>query len=344
MTKQITLFSLFLLTCNFLLAQIGGNNTFEFLNLNSSARVAALGGNAIATRTDDVTLVSANPSQLMPSMNKQLALSFVNYFAGIKYGDVAYANEIKKLGRFAANIHYASYGTFDLTDQAANVNGSFTASEYALGLSWSRPLDSSFFIGATLKGIYSHLETYTSTGIAADVAGTYFNRKHLWCITTVIRNVGSQLDQYREGSREKLPYEVQLGVSKQLVKAPLRFSIIGQHLEKWNITYQNPNASAIDPLTGESTQKKIKFSDKLFRHLIINTEILISKGFNLRVGYNFERRKELGIENRMGLSGLSGGFGIRINRFNMSYGYAKYHVAGGSNSFTVSTTLSKRSK
>ena len=91
-------------------------------------------------------------------------------------------------------------------------------------------------------------------------------------------------------------------------------------------------------------KKKIKFSDKVLRHLIINSEILISKGFNLRIGYNFERRKELGIENKMGLSGLSGGFGIRINRFNISYGYAKYHIAGGSNSFTVSTTLAKRSK
>ncbi len=344
MTLRITLSLLFLSISNFLFAQIGGDNTFEFLNLNSSARVAALGGNAIATRTDDVTLVSGNPSQLMPSMNKQLGLSFVNYFAGIKYGDVVYAHELKKLGMFAANIHYVSYGTFDQTDDAANVIGSFTASEYALGLSWARPLDSSFFIGATLKGIYSHFETYTSTGIAADVAATYFNRKHLWCFTTVIRNIGTQLDQYRQGPRENLPYEMQLGISKQLVKAPLRFSLNYQHLDEWNITYKNPNVSTIDPLTGESTEKKIKFSDKLLRHFIINAEILISKGFNLRVGYNFERREELGIENKMGLSGLTGGFGIRINRFNFSYGYAKYHIVGGSNSFSVTTTLTKRNK
>ena len=344
MIQRITLSLLFLLISHFLFAQIGGNNTFEFLNLNSSARITALGGNAIATRTDDITLVSENPSQLMPSMNKQIGLSFVNYFAGIKYGDVAYAQDLKKLGMFAANVHYVSYGSFDQTDEAANVNGSFTASEYALGLSWSRPLDSSFFLGASLKGIYSHLETYTSTGIAADVAATYYNSRHFICVTTVIRNLGTQLDQYRMGSREKLPYEVQLGISKQLSKAPLRFSLIGQHLEKYNLTYQDPNAVTVDPLTGESTEKKIKFSDKVLRHLILNTEILISKGFNLRVGYNYERRKELGLSAKMGLAGLSGGFGIRINRFNISYGYAKYHIAGGSNSFTVSTTLAKRNK
>ena len=84
MIQRITFTLLFLLIFNFLFAQIGGDNTFEFLNLNSSARIAALGGNAIATRTDDVTLVSENPSQLMPSMSKQVGLSFVNYFAGIK--------------------------------------------------------------------------------------------------------------------------------------------------------------------------------------------------------------------------------------------------------------------
>ncbi len=342
MTKRITFIALFIFYGDLLFAQIGGNNTFEFLNLNSAARVAALGGNAIATRADDVSLVSANPSQLMPSMNKQLGLSFVSYLAGIKYGDVAYASDLKKIGMFAANIHYVSYGEFDLVDAAANPMGTFNASEYALGLSWSRPLDSSFFIGATLKGIYSHLETYTSTGLAADVACTYYNQKRLLCITTIVRNIGTQMDQYREGSREKIPFEIQFGISKQLAKAPLRFSLIGQQLQQWDITYTNPNSSTIDPLTGESTEEKIKTSDIIFRHLIINTEILISKGFNLRIGYNFERRKELGIDTRMGLTGLTGGFGMRINRFNISYAYAKYHIAGGSNSFTVSTTLAKR--
>lgn len=344
MIKRATILFVLILNCKLVFAQIGGNNAFEFLNLNSSARVAALGGNAIATRADDVSLVSGNPSQLLPAMNNQIALSFVNYFAGINYGDVAYARSVKRLGMFSGNLHYINYGSFDQTDENATEIGKFNASEYALGLSWARPLDSSFFIGATLKGIYSHLETYSSTGIAADIGITYYNSKYLINITTVLRNLGSQMDQYIEGDREKIPYEIQFGISKQLVKAPLRFSLIAQHLEKYDITYKDPNNTGVDPLTGESNEKKIKFADKILRHLIINTEVLISKGFNLRIGYNFERRKELGIENKMGLSGLSGGFGMRINRFNFSYAYSKYHVAGGSNSFTVTTVLAKQGK
>ena len=47
--------------------QSGGNNSFGFLNLVSPARSAGLGGNAIATHADDVSLALQNPSQLLLS-------------------------------------------------------------------------------------------------------------------------------------------------------------------------------------------------------------------------------------------------------------------------------------
>ena len=64
-------------------AQIGGSNTYEFLNVPVSGRVGALGGSVIAVNDNDPTLAMANPSLLNPHMSGMVTLSYLNYFADI---------------------------------------------------------------------------------------------------------------------------------------------------------------------------------------------------------------------------------------------------------------------
>src|SRR5690554_7780094 len=49
----------------------GGSNTYEFLNLSSSARVAAMGGNQIAVKDDDIFLGIDNPALLNKQMRSE---------------------------------------------------------------------------------------------------------------------------------------------------------------------------------------------------------------------------------------------------------------------------------
>jgi hypothetical protein len=326
-------------------AQSGGKSTFQFLNLTGSARPAALGGNAIATRTDDVTLVYQNPSQLQASMNQQMAFSYVGHPAGIKFGDIAYAQKIGKYGIYAATFHFVNYGSFDRTDESSAVLGTFNAGEYALAISWSKALDSSLFIGASLKGILSDLGDFKSNGIAADVGLTWYDHEKLWCATILAKNIGTQLKTYEDGNREPLPFEIQAGVSKQLVNAPFRFSFIAQQLQKFDLTYTDPLTNTVDPLTGEKKEEKISFANKATRHLIVNVEVLLSKNFNIRFGYNFLRRKELGFPEKKGMAGISAGFGFKVNKFNLSYARSVYNNVAGSNHFTITTSIDRfRSK
>ena len=78
-----TLFSIyFLIIFSFgASAQIGGVGTYEFLNLPVSARTAALGGNIMSVKDNDINASFQNPSLLNPSMDNSLSLSFINYFA-----------------------------------------------------------------------------------------------------------------------------------------------------------------------------------------------------------------------------------------------------------------------
>jgi hypothetical protein len=337
-----------LLTSAFLLVarhsavgQVGGDNTYEFLNLSSSARIASLGGKLVPVRDNDLNLVFANPAALDASMSKQLTFSGVGYFAGIKYGYAAYAHEFKKAGIFSAGMHYVDYGDFQETDETGLVMGSFSAGEYSLNLTWAKPIaDSSLNVGVTMKTIYSSLERYTSYGVAFDIGLNYYIEPALINLSFVAKNAGRQLKAYREDNNEPLPFEMQLGISKKLAKAPFRFSMVLHHLEKPDMTYSDPaKENELDPITGEPVDNSVSTGDKILRHVILGAEVLLSKNFHVRFGYNFQRRQELGIENKMGTAGLSWGFGFRVSKFIFSYGRATYHLAGASNHFSISTNL-----
>jgi hypothetical protein len=326
-------------------AQIGGDNTYEFLNLPVSARVGAVGGNLISVKDDDLNLSYQNPSLLDSSMHNKLSLTYVNYFGDVNFGYAGYARHYAKLeGTLSAGLQFVDYGAFTMADETGLITGSFKAGEYALNFGYGRKIDSLFSVGANLKTIYSNLAGYNSVGSAVDIAGTYFDARRQVCVALVVKNMGIQWTTYNGGRREELPFEVQLGFSKKPKHVPFRFSLIAQHLEKWDLTFDDPlnPVQTVDPLTGEEIdQNKVKiFSDKLMRHVVLGGEFLLTKNFNLRLGYNYQRRKELIVTGKPGLIGFSFGFGLKISKFYLSYGRASYHLAGKSNHFTITTNLS----
>jgi hypothetical protein len=324
------------------IAQIGGSSTYSFLNVTSSARIAALGGHFISVKDNDLNLAYQNPALLNKDMHTQLAMSGVSYFAGIKYGYAAYANHFQKAGTFSAGIHFMSYGEFDEADVTGQITGTFRASEYSFNLAYAKPLDSSFTIGATLKTIYSHLDIYTSLGLAADVGAAYYNPDIDFAASVVLKNAGYQLKPYREDNREDLPFEVALGLSKKLAQAPFRFSLNVRNLQKWDLTYKDPaKIGLVDPITQEPIEETFSFSDKLMRHLIFGFEFIPSQNLHIDLGYNYKRRQELKEETKLGLSGFSFGMGFRVSKFHLSYGRAMYHLAGASNHISITTSINQ---
>lgn len=326
-------------------AQVGGNNTYEFLNLVPAARVSSLGGNLLAVKDNDLNLAFYNPSLLNPAMHKTLALNFSSYLAGIKFGSVAYGTQLKKYGMLDFGIHYINYGKFVGADATSQETGSFKAAEYAFFTGYSKQLDSAFSIGANLKAIYSQLDTFSSFGLAADVAGTYYNPKKNFTAALLVKNLGSQITQYTD-VKEKLPFEIQAALSVRLKHVPLRLSLAGEHLEKWNLRYvdsvaiKQNNQSIGGADASQNDQNKNYFFDKLLLHTVIGAEFLITKNFNIRAGFNYRRRKELKEEARGGIAGFSFGAGIRISKFHISYGVSSYHLGALSNTFSISTRLS----
>ncbi len=333
---------LFLFIVNTSRAQVGGDNTYEFLNLSTSARVAALGGKCNAIKENDLSIAMENPALLNKTVHGQLMLGGVKYFAGVHYGDAAYARDYDRYGTFAAGMHYVSYGSFTRADNTGATNGSFSAGDYALQLAWGKSIDSIFSVGATFKTVYSHLDTYSSFGLALDIGANYYNPRNQVGASVVVKNFGRQLKSYTSGNNESLPVEIQAGASVRIKKAPLRFSLVAQHLERINMAYEDPNEQGeVDPLTGESKAVKVKFYDKILRHVIVGGELLLGKNLVIRGGYNFQRRKELGVKTRMSTVGLSWGLGVNISRFQISYARVRYHLEGPANYFSVNASINE---
>jgi hypothetical protein len=325
------------------LAQIGGDNTYEFLNLTRSPRIAAMGGDFLTIHDDDILLAPTNPSLITPGMHNHLGASFVDFYAGANYGLAAYSRTYESLGSFVAAMHFVNYGEFQGAEVSGERTGTFYGSESALSLGWGRQLDSNFSIGSNLKFIYSSLESYNSFGMAVDVAGSYHSNDRSFTASFIATNIGRQITAYYDGNIEPMPFELQLGISKRLEHLPFRYSILFNHLEKWDLRYDDPLTQQYDNQTGEiiESPKIEQIADNLMRHLVFGGELMIGKSLSLRAGYDYRRRQELKTASKTATVGFSWGIGLRISKFNIQYARSTYHLAGSPNYISISTSLTE---
>ena len=332
MLKKLLLYVL-LFICAVSYSQIGGKYTYQFLNLVTSPRQAALGGKVITIYDDDVNQAHFNPATINDEMDNHLALNYGNYFKEVTYGTASYAYTYDRhLQTFQAGVNYVNYGSFEGYDENGQPTSSFTGSEMALSLGYSYNIpNTDLHIGASAKLITSSLETYHSFGGALDIGALYIDERNDVNWALVIRNIGTQFSTYN-GINEKLPLEIMAGVSQELENVPIRWHLTLENLQEWNIGFANP-AQSQPSLNGEVTDEKVSFVNNALRHVIMGVELFPKKAFNLRVGYNFRRAEELRLVEQRNFSGVSLGFGLKMNKLKFNYSYSKYTLAGNTSLF-----------
>ena len=320
-------------------AQLGGESTYQFLNLISSPRQAALGGKVITNFDYDVVGGLYNPAAINVEMDNQLALNYSSYLGGISYGTAAYAYTWDRhVQTFHIGMTYINYGTFDGYDQSGNSTGTFTGNEAALSFGYAYQVPfTDFYLGANGKIITSSLEQYSSIGGAVDIAAMYINERLDFHAALVVRNLGTQFTTYA-GMQEKLPLEINFGMSQTLENVPIRWHLTFENLQQWPIGESNP-ARATTDLDGNQTQEKVGFLNETLRHTIIGAELFPDRGFSIRAGYNFRRAEELRIVDQRNFSGLSFGIGIKLNKMRFSYSHARYSGASNTSFFGLQIDL-----
>ncbi len=346
MLKHILAICGVLIYAQLALGQLGGLNTYEFLNLPASARISGLGGNLISVMDDDANLAYNNPSLLNPSMHGQLSFNHSFHLAGTQHGYFSYAHHLTGADMtFHGGIQYANYGEFEETDEFGIENGTLNAAEYAVTIGAGKEVYERLALGVNAKFVTSSLGRFNSTGLVADIAAVYYDTASNFTATILFKNVGTQISTFQEGGdTEPLPFEIQVGFSKRLKHLPFRFSVVYHHLDRWNVTFDDPNSEETTLFFGEEPPERSMTSiwfDNFFRHFIFNGEFLFGKkdNFRLRFGYNHFMRKELTTTNFGGFAGFSLGVGFKVNRFRIDYGRTTYHLAGGINHLGITTYL-----
>jgi hypothetical protein len=329
MAKRIETISLFMLLSVASFSQTGGNNVYGFLNLTHSALTSSLGGSNVSLTNRNLNLAWNNPALLDSGMDRSLGINYVNYFGGINYGLAMYSRSLNGAGNIAGGITYLNYGSFTEADASGNITGSFSASESALSIIYSRELDSMFSVGINFKPVISNLERYTSLGFAVDLGASWHDRQNLISAGIVLRNMGYQITAYAGEPRSTPPFEVMAGFSAKLKHAPFRFSITLRHLEKYDLTYNYSEPE------GNKDKTASEFLENMFRHIVTGVEVIPNKNFYFSLGYNHQRRSELQTESKAAGTGFSWGFGINTSVLNLEFGRASYHLAGASNNVSL---------
>lgn len=328
-----------------LLGQIGGRYAFESTNLPGNARLTALGGSLITIIDDDVTLAQINPAVLDSVASHQLAVNHNFHFAGTQFGNLAFGKQLKSTGITAhAAFQYFDYGSFDLSDDIGNINGEFTAGEYAIVVGAAKQLNERIRGGANLKMLFSNYESYGSFALGIDLGIHYKAPESNTSWGLVIRNIGHELNAVVDNKRA-LPLDIQFGFSKKLEHLPFRFSIITHQMQKWYIRYDDPDADNQTDIFGNTSEKSgfSKSVDNLFRHLIFNGEFLIGKAeqFRIRFGYNHLRKQELKVSTFRSLAGFSFGVGFNIKKIKIDYGVGYYHISGANNHLSLRMNMDR---
>ena len=252
-------------------AQVGGEAVYQFLNLSTSARQLALGGEVL-TLTDDINQPIWNPAVINPEIDNKLAVNYSSYLAGINVGSLSYARLIsRRFGTLHGSIKYLDYGTLIGADAQGNETGDFGASDLAISVGYAVNLPwTNLFFGANVKLISSNISNFTSSGIAVDFGVLYHSPYKPYTFTLVARNLGSQIKSFN-GTTEKLPFKVALGASFRLEHVPLKWYGTIDNLQQWDVSVANPSEQTTD-LEGNVTNEEIGFIGNAFRHLVIGAE------------------------------------------------------------------------
>lgn len=290
---------------------------YNFLRVPISAHAAALGGDNVTIIEDDPSLAFSNPALLSSVSDKSINLNFMTYMAGATTASASFNRIIKQKASVAVMAQYMDYGKMKEVDQNNVQTGEFSAKDIALSGVFSYILGDRIVGGITAKVINSYISSYSSWAVGVDLGLNYYDPDREWSVSLVAKNLGGQLKAY-DNEYEKMPLDVQAGVSKRFAALPFRVSLTLVGLNDWDAKFMN--------------------------HLVAGVDIILSQQFYVAAGYNFRRADEMTLlrgtdDESNHMAGLSFGGGLQLERFKLQLAYGKYHVSSSSLLVNVSYSL-----
>lgn len=301
---------------------------YGYLEMPVSARVLALGGTSISIVEPDLSLAEQNPALLCPQMEGQMVLAYTNYMAGIQMGYAAYADRFLEVGAWSAAMRFVDYGHFDGYDNQGFATGSFSVKDFCLEGAIGYPVNDRLNIGAQAKFLYTSYESYNAFAMGVDLGLNYYNEVTGNSFSMTLTNLGGQFKALYDERKEKLPTQLNLGWSRELLHLPLCVSVTAYHLFDWHHDYLDANGR----------EHSYSNAEQVLNHLIFGLEWTASQHFWLGASYNYRHQRRFSGQGGF-LRGVALGTGINYNQFSFQVAYASTNRADGTMTFQLGYTF-----
>jgi hypothetical protein len=194
-----------------------GSVAFKFLNIETDARTAALGGTA--AQASGAGAMFSNPAGLAGS-SMGLSAGMSQWLVETSIMSVGIAMPIAGgvIGLGVVSVDYGDMMRSGWGEESGqfifqpNQNGAFTAADMSLQLSYGMNLTDKFSIGGSAKGISQSIDDVNISGMAFDI-GMQFNTGYRGIqMGAVISNFGPDVESQADFPSMSLPMTFSFGV------------------------------------------------------------------------------------------------------------------------------------
>lgn len=268
-----------------------GTRAMTFLKIGVGAKAIGMGDSQVAA-TDDLYASFWNPAGLTKLQRPQLALMHNEWFAEINQEFVGMAFPIGKSNTVGISANFLSFGDIQGRDQDGNLTEIFRPYNIAMTLSYARGIGQSLALGINAKYMREQISDEKGTGVAFDFGGMYAPSNLPITFGINAQNVGPRV-KYVEDAFQ-LPFVLRLGTAYR---------------------FFNDNAIlAMDFIRPTDNDNAIG----------LGIGYTIANILQIRTGYKYQ----LGGNDLGAISGLTGGFGLSILRFQIDYALVSFGDLG----------------
>jgi hypothetical protein len=285
-------------------------------------------GGAFVGLADDANAAFYNPAGLTSIVNRELTAMQNFWFAGINNESISY---VQRLGDGAFGINFL--GTFSKIEERSEPSEkpmrTFTASSFAIGLSYGHELVENVSLGGTVKFLSQQFDIEDWTGVAGD-AGLLLGRNR-FRIGASVQNLGVLRSEAEE---ESLPMNVRIGGAFHLILAnpvameePAENAQVRENEPSVNTNAPEEQISQSEPIIQSEPEPiltvvgDVNIPTSGYPVVHIGVENWFHDVLALRVGYSFSQGNDI---NR----GITAGIGLRawgtapLENINFQFDYA----------------------
>ncbi len=283
-----------------------GSVAFKFLNIQTDARGAALGG--LSAQASGAGALFSNPAGIAGTEGMNLTAGLSQYLIETTITNLGFVMPLMggSLGLSVVSVDYGDImksGWAGTTEFVFEPNqGSFTASDMAMQVSYGQNLSDKFSIGGTAKLLSQNIDNESISGLAFDI-GTQFDIGYKGMkMGAVISNFGPDVESVMTGGG----YE---GFPSMSLPMTFSFGIIGEAMPGMN--------------AGLNVLKQADMEQEF----ILNAEYNVSVAA-LRFSYNLNNpQQNLSVGAGVNVAGINADLSMSMTQYldnvlRMSFGYS----------------------